>query len=59
MYRDEYWESFAKSGSVEDYLRYAGYEEREISKKDTDIRVKENAGFYNDNGNGDKGGACG
>ena len=59
MYRDEYWESFAKSGKIEDYLRYAGYEEREISKYDTDDRVKENAGFYCDNGNGVKDGACG
>lgn len=59
MYRDEYWESFAKSGSVEDYLRYAGYEEPGKLKNDADDRVKENAGFYSDNGNSDKDGACG
>ncbi len=59
MDRDAYWNDFVKSGKVEDYLRYAGYEGKASSAEDTDERVKGHAGVYHDNGDGAEGRAYG
>lgn len=50
--RDAYWNDFIKSGRVEDYLRYAGYEIKDSAMENADEQVKGHAGVYHDNGDG-------
>lgn len=59
MDRDACWKDFVKSGKVEDYLRYAGYEMKASAAEDADEQVKGHAGVYHDNGDGFEGGAYG
>lgn len=59
MDREAYWQDFMKSGRVEDYLRYAGYEIKDSSVKDADEQVEGHAGVYHDNGDGAEGRAYG
>lgn len=59
MDRDDYWNAFVKSGKVEDYLKYAGYEMKASAVEDADDRVNGHAGVYHDNGDGAEGGTYG
>lgn len=60
MSRDDYWNNFVKSGSVEDYLKFAGCRKQDEPEQEAAVgEVKEHAGFYYDNRNGFEGRACG
>lgn len=59
MDRDAYWHDFVKSGRVEDYLRYAGYDIKDSTVDDAGEQVKGHAGVYHDNGDGAEGRAYG
>lgn len=57
--RDTYWNDFAKSGKVEDYLRYADCKMTDSVAEAADHQVEGHAGVYHDNGDGVEGGAYG
>ena len=54
--REEYWNEFCKSGKIEDYLRYAGYDDNKSLMQEVQVEGKADAGFYHDNGNSSKDG---